>query len=197
MIPFGNEQSRRPEEKGPFVFRLYVVDEGPSSARAIANLSAICKDHLPDNHQIEIVDLLQDPTARFERSYPGDSDVDQAVARSRSQDHRRPGRGSKSVACFGAAARDHVRQSDETGIGNIGKLCGSHRLGSSGGKRFILQQHASARLCQGDNPSRCPRVHRRSVQLSGDGFDVYGHARWNLALARRAGRRLFVCRQSQ
>jgi len=35
--------------------------EGPSSARAIANLSAICKNHLPDNHQIEIVDLLQDP----------------------------------------------------------------------------------------------------------------------------------------
>ena len=61
MIPFGDEQPRRPEEKGPFVFRLYVVDEGPSSARAIANLSAICKNHLPDNHQIEIVDLLQDP----------------------------------------------------------------------------------------------------------------------------------------
>ena len=61
MIPFGNEQSRRSEEKGPFVFRIYVVDEGPSSARAIANLSAICKNHLPDKHQIEIVDLLQDP----------------------------------------------------------------------------------------------------------------------------------------
>ena len=41
--------------------RLYVVDKGPSSARAIANLSAICEKHLPDNHQIEIVDLLQDP----------------------------------------------------------------------------------------------------------------------------------------
>ena len=61
MIPFGDEQPRRSEEKGPFVFRLYVVNEGPSSARAIANLSAICKNHLPDNHQIEIVDLLQDP----------------------------------------------------------------------------------------------------------------------------------------
>src|SRR5258708_21112420 len=61
MIPFGNEQPRRSEEKGPFVFRLYVVDEGPSSARAIANLSAICEKHLPDNHQIEIVNLLQNP----------------------------------------------------------------------------------------------------------------------------------------
>ena len=61
MIPFGEEQPRRPEEEGPFVFRLYVVAEAPSSARAIANLSAICEKHLPDNHQIEIVDLLQDP----------------------------------------------------------------------------------------------------------------------------------------
>jgi circadian clock protein KaiB len=61
MIPFGEEQPRRSEEKGPFVFRLYVVDEAPSSARAIANLSAICENHLPDNHLIEIVDLLQDP----------------------------------------------------------------------------------------------------------------------------------------
>ena len=61
MIPFGNEQLRRSEEKRPFVFRLYVVDEGPGSARAIANLSAICENHLPDNHQIEVVDLLQDP----------------------------------------------------------------------------------------------------------------------------------------
>ena len=59
MIPFGEERPRRLEEKGPFVFRLYVVDKGPSSARAIANLSAICKNHLPDNHQIEIVDLFE------------------------------------------------------------------------------------------------------------------------------------------
>ena len=43
MIPFDDEQSRRPEEKGPFVFRLYVVDEGPTSARAIANLAPSAK----------------------------------------------------------------------------------------------------------------------------------------------------------
>ena len=61
MIPSGDEGARRAEEKGSFVFRLYVVNEGPGSARAIANLSALCKKHLPDNHQIEIVDLLQDP----------------------------------------------------------------------------------------------------------------------------------------
>jgi len=35
-----------------------------------------------------------------------------------------------------------VRQSDETWIENIGKLCGSHRLGSDGGKRFVLKSTA-------------------------------------------------------
>ena len=29
MIPSGDEGARRAEEKGFFVFRLYVVDEGP------------------------------------------------------------------------------------------------------------------------------------------------------------------------
>jgi circadian clock protein KaiB len=61
MIPSGDEGARRAEEKGVFVLRLYVVSEGPRSARAIANLSALCKKHLPNNHRIEIVDLLQDP----------------------------------------------------------------------------------------------------------------------------------------
>src|SRR5260370_40290566 len=56
-----SEELRNSRPYSNFVFRLYVVDEGPSSARAIANLSAICEKHLPDNHQIEIVDLLQDP----------------------------------------------------------------------------------------------------------------------------------------
>ena len=81
MIPFGGEQPRRPEEEGPFVFRLYVVDEAPSSARAIAKLSAICKNHLPDNHQIEIVDLLQDPRRVLSDHILATPTLNQAVAR--------------------------------------------------------------------------------------------------------------------
>ena len=187
MIPFGDEQPRRSEEKGPFVFRLYVVDEGPSSARAIANLSAICKNHLPDNHQIEIVDLLQDPRRVLSDhilATPTLIKLSPAPVRKIIGDL---GEEAKVLLALGLQQPDHVRQSDETGIGNIGKLCGSHRLGSGGGKRLVHKQHGSERLCQGDDPSRCPRVHRRSVQLSGDGFDVYGHARWNLVVAWRAG----------
>jgi hypothetical protein len=97
MNPFGDEQLRRPGEKGSFVFRLYVVDEGPISARAIANLSAICEKHLPDNHQIEIVDLLQDPRRVLSDHILATPNVDQTVARSGSEDHRRPERGSTKV----------------------------------------------------------------------------------------------------
>ena len=36
-----------------FSFRLYVAGEGLNSARAIANLNALCQDRLAGRHQIE------------------------------------------------------------------------------------------------------------------------------------------------
>ncbi len=44
-----------------FTFRLYVAGDGPNSLQAIANLTRICETHLPDRHDIEIVDILLDP----------------------------------------------------------------------------------------------------------------------------------------
>ena len=35
--------------------------KGPAQREPSRTSSALCKKHLPDNHQIEIVDLLQDP----------------------------------------------------------------------------------------------------------------------------------------
>jgi circadian clock protein KaiB len=43
------------------VFRLYIADETPNSARATANLQAICQEHLRDRYKIDIVDILQEP----------------------------------------------------------------------------------------------------------------------------------------
>jgi len=45
----------------PFKFRLYVAGEGPNSTQAIANLKALCHEHLPEQHEIEIVDVLREP----------------------------------------------------------------------------------------------------------------------------------------
>ena len=44
-----------------FKFRLYVAGDAQNSAQAIANLAAICRAHLLDRHDIEIVDVLREP----------------------------------------------------------------------------------------------------------------------------------------
>ena len=44
-----------------FKFRLYVAGDAQNSAQAIANLTALCRAHLPDRHDIEVVDVFRDP----------------------------------------------------------------------------------------------------------------------------------------
>ena len=44
-----------------FKFRLYVAGDGPNSLLAVANLNALCGDHLPGRHEVEIVDVLRHP----------------------------------------------------------------------------------------------------------------------------------------
>ena len=44
-----------------FKFRLYVAGGAQNSAQALANLTALCRAHLPDRHEIEVVDVLQEP----------------------------------------------------------------------------------------------------------------------------------------
>lgn len=42
-------------------FRLYVAGEAQNSAQAVANLTALCRAHLPDRHEIEVVDVFREP----------------------------------------------------------------------------------------------------------------------------------------
>lgn len=44
-----------------FKFRLYVAGDGPNSSQAMANLDAICREHLAERHEIEVVDVLREP----------------------------------------------------------------------------------------------------------------------------------------
>jgi circadian clock protein KaiB len=44
-----------------FRFRLYVADDTLNSGLAVANLTALCRDHLPGRHEIEIVDVFKEP----------------------------------------------------------------------------------------------------------------------------------------
>ena len=43
------------------VMRLYIADAAPNSIKAIANLDAICKEHLPGAFKLEIIDVLEFP----------------------------------------------------------------------------------------------------------------------------------------
>jgi circadian clock protein KaiB len=45
-----------------FRFRLYVVKDTQNSVQAFANLTAICRAHLPNRYEIEVVDLFKEPT---------------------------------------------------------------------------------------------------------------------------------------
>ena len=44
-----------------FRFCLYVADDSPNGAEAVANLSAICNEYLAGRYKIEVVDVLKSP----------------------------------------------------------------------------------------------------------------------------------------
>ena len=45
----------------PLVLRLYVAGRAPNSLLAIANATAMCHEHFPAAHTLEIVDLIAEP----------------------------------------------------------------------------------------------------------------------------------------
>jgi circadian clock protein KaiB len=46
----------------PFKFVLYVAGGSPYSVEAVSNLRKLCIEHLQEQHEFEIVDVLRDPT---------------------------------------------------------------------------------------------------------------------------------------
>lgn len=59
MTPPAADQGKHP--KGAYVFRIYLAGGAANSVRALANLYAICRQHFPDSHRIEVIDILQEP----------------------------------------------------------------------------------------------------------------------------------------
>jgi circadian clock protein KaiB len=41
--------------------RLYIAGQTPKSLQAFANLKKLCEEHLPGRHELEIVDLAEQP----------------------------------------------------------------------------------------------------------------------------------------
>ena len=54
---------RQQRRKKPEVWklRLYVAGQTPRSIRALANLKALCEEHLKGRYQVEVIDLLKHP----------------------------------------------------------------------------------------------------------------------------------------
>ena len=44
-----------------FKFRLYVAGDALNSTQALSNLVALCRTHLPDRYELEVVDVLKEP----------------------------------------------------------------------------------------------------------------------------------------
>ena len=44
-----------------FKFRLFVAGEALNSTQALANLTALCRTHLLNRHEIEVVDVFLEP----------------------------------------------------------------------------------------------------------------------------------------
>lgn len=44
-----------------FKFRLYVAGDASNSAQALASLRALCRTHLPERYEIEVVDVMREP----------------------------------------------------------------------------------------------------------------------------------------
>ncbi len=44
-----------------YLLKLYVAGQTPRAARAFANLSRICEEHLKGRYTIKVIDLLKEP----------------------------------------------------------------------------------------------------------------------------------------
>jgi circadian clock protein KaiB len=53
VTPTGNDR---------WLLRLYIAGQSPKSLRAFANLTTLCEEHLAGQYEIEVVDLVEDPS---------------------------------------------------------------------------------------------------------------------------------------
>ena len=49
-----------------YLLRLYIAGRTARSLKAVANLESICRDHLCENYDVDIVDILVDPIRALE-----------------------------------------------------------------------------------------------------------------------------------
>lgn len=49
-----------------FRFQLFVAGDTPNSVEALGNLTRLCDEYLPGRHEIDVVDVFQEPVRALE-----------------------------------------------------------------------------------------------------------------------------------
>src|SRR5829696_5026804 len=50
-------------KRAKYILRLYVSGSSTRSLKAVYNLKKLCEEHLPDDYDLEIIDIYKNPTA--------------------------------------------------------------------------------------------------------------------------------------
>ncbi len=62
MTPESGWERALAEQEEIWYLRLYVAGQSPKSLRAFANLTTLCEEHLAGRYEIELIDLVDDPS---------------------------------------------------------------------------------------------------------------------------------------
>ena len=52
--------------RAKYILRLYVTGSSAVSLRAVYNLKKLCEEHLPNDYDLEVIDIYENPTAARE-----------------------------------------------------------------------------------------------------------------------------------
>lgn len=53
-------------KRAKYILRLYVTGSSGKSLRAVYNLKKLCEEYLPDEYDLEVIDIYKDPVAARE-----------------------------------------------------------------------------------------------------------------------------------
>lgn len=53
-------------KRAKYILRLYVTGSSARSLRAVHNLKKLCEEYLPDDYDLEVIDIYENPTAARE-----------------------------------------------------------------------------------------------------------------------------------
>ena len=63
---FEEALTRKALKRAKYILRLYVTGSTGRSLRAVQNLKKLCEEHLPNEYDLEVIDIYRDPEAARE-----------------------------------------------------------------------------------------------------------------------------------